>query len=242
MIKKVIGLIILFSIVIILARTVAGIYEEGKIKNYDATQIYMSQIGQDNINDEQENLEKDKTNSSDNNESSNNLNSNSDKSNSKENLSSRENDNSNNKNNNQNSKIVPTTYKGYKVSSQLKIEKLDIDTYVLESSNKNAMEVSVIKCFGSNPNEVGNYCIAGHNYITKNMFSELKKLEVGDEISLTDNKHGTVMYEIYDKYKVVPTQTDILSQETNGEKQITLITCSDYSKKRIIIKAREKID
>ncbi len=225
MIKKIIGLIILFSIVIILARTVAGIYEEGKIKNYDATQIYMSQIGQDNINDEQENLEEDKTTSSDNNENSNNLNSNSDKSNSKE-----------------NSKIVPTTYKGYKVSSQLKIEKLDIDTYVLESSNKNAMEVSVIKCFGSNPNEVGNYCIAGHNYITKNMFSELKKLEVGDEISLTDNKHGTVMYEIYDKYKVVPTQTDILSQETNGEKQITLITCSDYSKKRIIIKAREKID
>ena len=225
MIKKIIGLIILFSIVIILARTVAGIYEEGKIKNYDATQIYMSQIGQDNINDEQQNLEKDKTTSSDNNKNGNNLNSNSDKSNSKE-----------------NSKIVPTTYKGYKVSSQLKIEKLDIDTYVLESSNKNAMEVSVIKCFGSNPNEVGNYCIAGHNYITKNMFSELKKLEVGDEISLTDNKHGTVMYEIYDKYKVVPTQTDILSQETNGEKQITLITCSDYSKKRIIIKAREKID
>ncbi len=216
MMKKIIGLIILFSIVIILARTVAGIYEEEKIKNYDATQIYMSQIGQANINDEQQNLE--------------------------ENLLSKENDNSNDKNNNQNSKILPATYKGYKVSSQLKIEKLDIDTYVLESSNKNAMEVSVIKCFGSNPNEVGNYCIAGHNYITKNMFSELKKLEVGDEISLTDNKHGTVMYEIYDKYKVVPTQTDILSQETNGEKQITLITCSDYSKKRIIIKAREKID
>lgn len=228
MIKKIIGLIILFFIVIILARTVAGIYEEGKIKNYDAKQIYMSQIGQDNINEEQQSLEKDKTNSSDNNESSNNLNSNSDKSNSEE--------------HNKNSKIVPATYKGYKVSSQLKIEKLDIDTYVLESSNKNAMEVSVIKCFGANPNEVGNYCIAGHNYITKNMFSELKKLEVGDEISLTDNKHGTIIYEIYDKYKVVPTQTDILSQETNGEKQITLITCSDYSKKRIIIKAREKID
>ncbi len=228
MIKKVIGLIILFSIVVILARTAAGIYEEGKIKNYDAKQIYMSQIGQSNINDEQQNLEKDKTSSGDNNESSNNLNSNSDESNLEE--------------YNKNSKIVPATYKGYKVSSQLKIEKLDIDTYVLESSNKNAMEVSVIKCFGSNPNEVGNYCIAGHNYITKNMFSELKKLDIGDEISLTDNKHGTIIYVIYDKYKVVPTQTNILSQETNGEKQITLITCSDYSKKRIIIKAREKID
>ena len=100
------------------------------------------------------------------------------------------------------------------------------------------MEVAVAKYFGPEPNEVGNYCIAGHNYIRKNMFSELGKLEIGDEFTLTDNWHGEVNYTIYDKYKATPTQTQSLSQKTNGATEITLITCSDYSKKRIIIKAK----
>ena len=136
--------------------------------------------------------------------------------------------------------IVPEEYKGYKVAAKLQIEKIDVTTYVLEEYSKPAMEVAVAKYFGPEPNEIGNYCIAGHNYIRKNMFSQLGKLEIGDEFTLTDNWHGEVCYTIYDKYKAMPAQTQSLSQKTNGEKEITLITCSDYSKKRIIIKAREK--
>ncbi len=139
-------------------------------------------------------------------------------------------------------KLIPKTYKGYKVSASLKIDKLDIDTYVLEQYSKPAMEVSVVKYFGPSPNEEGNYCIAGHNYITKNMFSKLGNLNIGDKLFLTDNFHGNVCYVIYDKYKVKPTQVSSLSQKTNGRKEITLITCSDYSSKRIIIKAREKLE
>ncbi len=147
----------------------------------------------------------------------------------------------NNKESKNTNLYIPQKYKGYEVSAKLKIEKLKIDTYVLKEYSKSAMETCVTKYFGPNPNEIGNYCIAGHNYIRKNMFSELKKLNIGDQISLTDNFHGEVCYEIYDKYKVKPTQNEVLSQKTNGEKHITLITCSDYSKKRIIIKAKEKI-
>lgn len=137
--------------------------------------------------------------------------------------------------------LVKKEYKGYKVAAKLKIKKLDIDTYVLEEYTKPAMEIAVAKYFGPNANEVGNYCIAGHNYIRKNMFSKLGTLEVGDMFTLTDNYHGETNYIIYDKYKAKPTQTKALSQKTNGEKQVTLITCSDYSKKRIIIKAKEKL-
>ena len=137
---------------------------------------------------------------------------------------------------------IANEYKGYKVSASWKIDKLDIDTYVLEQYSKPAMEVSVAKYFGPSPNEEGNYCIAGHNYITKNMFSKLGNLNIGDKLFLTDNFHGNVCYVIYDKYKVKPTQVSSLSQKTNGRKEITLITCSDYSSKRIIIKAREKLE
>lgn len=104
-------------------------------------------------------------------------------------------------------KVVATQYKGYKVTANLQIEKLKIDTCVLEDYTKNAMEVCVTKFFGPNPNEVGNFCITGHNYITKNMFGYLYTLKNGDVLTLTDNENGTVKYKIYDKYKVRPNQT-----------------------------------
>ena len=135
-------------------------------------------------------------------------------------------------------KLVEKEYKGYKVDAKLQIKKLDIDTYVLKEYSKQAMEVCVSKYYGPEPNEIGNYCIAGHNYITKNMFSNLGKLEIGDEIILIDNYNGAIHYTVYDKYKVKPEQTEVLSQNTNGRRELTLITCSDYSSKRIIIKAR----
>lgn len=101
------------------------------------------------------------------------------------------------------------------------------------------MEVCVTKFFGPNPNEVGNFCITGHNYITKNMFGYLYTLKNGDVLTLTDNENGTVRYKIYDKYKVRPSQTYGLSQRTNGKREVTLITCCNYSNERLIIKARE---
>lgn len=104
-------------------------------------------------------------------------------------------------------KLVATQYKGYKVAANLKIDKLKIDTCVLEDYTKNAMEVCVTKFFGPNPNEIGNFCITGHNYITKNMFGYLYTLNKGDTFTLTDNQIGTIKYKIYDKYKVNPTQT-----------------------------------
>lgn len=105
------------------------------------------------------------------------------------------------------SKIVATQYKGYKVAANLKIDKLKINTCVLEDYTKNAMEICVTKFFGPDPNEIGNFCITGHNYITKNMFGYLYTLNNGDTLTLTDNQNGTIKYKIYDKYKVKPNQT-----------------------------------
>lgn len=49
----------------------------------------------------------------------------------------------------------------------------------------------------------------------------------------------TLDYEVYDKYVVDPTDVACTSQRTNGMKEITLITCTNDSKHRVIIKARE---
>lgn len=146
-------------------------------------------------------------------------------------------DNNLTKNNTQKEEIVKE-YEGYKVSAKLEIPKINLETYVLDSSQEDAMWLCPTKYFGPNPNEEGNYCIAAHNYNKDNMFNHIIELQKGDNIYLVDNIYGKVKYEIYDIYKVKPTETQVLSQKTEGKKEITLITCSDYSSKRIIVKAK----
>ena len=134
---------------------------------------------------------------------------------------------------------VIKTYNGYKVTAKLEIPAIDLKTYVLENYSTNALNVSVTKFWGAEPNQEGNFCIAGHNFIRKNMFRNLKKLKNGDKLYILDNKIGKVEYEIYNIFKVDPKDTSCLSQETNGKKEVTLITCTNDSKKRIIVKAKE---
>lgn len=138
----------------------------------------------------------------------------------------------------QNLGIVQEEYKGYSVIAKLEIPIIELETYVLKDYSLQALKVSTTKFWGNEPNEIGNFCIAGHNY---KEFKTLGKLENGDEIFLTDNYNGTIKYIIYDIYQVLPDQTESLSQETNGQKEVTLITCNTNNKKRIIIKAKESV-
>ena len=136
---------------------------------------------------------------------------------------------------------LPTTYKGYEVSAQLYIPKINLNTYVLDDKSDEAMWICPTKYYGPEPNEVGNYCIAAHNYDKENMFNHIIELEIGDTIYLSDNKNGKVKYEVYDIYKAIPSNTEALLQNTSGRTELTLITCSDYSSKRIIVKAQMSV-
>lgn len=132
---------------------------------------------------------------------------------------------------------IPTDYKGFSVIAKLEIPKINLETYVLENYSVQALTVSVTKFYGGEPNEIGNFCISGHNYVVKNMFHNLKKLDVNDEIFLTDLKNRTYKYKIYKKETVLPKETECLSQITDGKIELTLITCTTDSSKRIILKA-----
>ena len=103
------------------------------------------------------------------------------------------------------------------------------------------LKISVCKFHGSNPNEVGNLCIVGHNYRNSKFFSKVPTLENGDIIEIKDLSGTTLKYAVYDKYIVEPDNVACTSQLTDGKKEITLITCTDDNKQRYIIKAREVI-
>lgn len=132
-------------------------------------------------------------------------------------------------------------YKGYNVCAKLEIPSIELETYVLQNYSEQALNISVTKFWGVNPNEIGNCCIAGHNFKNKNMFRNLKKLNIGDKFTISDNIIGKVEYQIFDIYTVLPKDTSCLEPVTIEEREVTLITCTSDSKKRIIIKAKEVI-
>lgn len=130
----------------------------------------------------------------------------------------------------------------YTTDSIVNIPSLGIKYPVLKTDEAHmdeVLEISIVKFWGCNPNEVGNYVIVGHNYKNKKMFGKLSSIKNGDVIEITDLTGRTLKYSVYDKYKVDPTDTRCTSQRTDGNKEITLITCSNYGTQRLVVKARE---
>lgn len=139
-------------------------------------------------------------------------------------------------------KNMPQEKKGYKIIGKIEIPKLNLNTYILNETNTKSLKVSVTKLYGPDINQVGNFCIAGHNYINNKMFGGIKKLEKGDEIILTDTYDRKVKYEVYDTFQTDPKDVSALNQETGGDREVTLITCTTGAIKRVIVKAVEVYD
>ncbi len=106
-------------------------------------------------------------------------------------------------------------------------------------SIESLLKVAPCKFWGPNINEVGNFCIVGHNYRNTKFFSKVPTLRAGDTLDVAGVDGNTITYTVYDKYAVAPTDVSCTSQLTNGRKEVTLITCTDDGSQRWIIKARE---
>ncbi|MCI9000395.1 MAG: sortase [Clostridia bacterium] len=122
------------------------------------------------------------------------------------------------------------------------IPKLHLDTCILEETTTKSLKASVTKLYGPSINQVGNFCIAGHNYRNNKMFGGIKKLEKGDTIILTDTYGDSLTYEVYENYQTDPKDVSSLTQETMSEREVTLITCTTGAIKRVIVKAVEVYD
>ena len=139
-------------------------------------------------------------------------------------------------------RILPTDIDGFEIIGELEIPKINLSTYILSETNNESLGKSVTKLCGPNINEVGNFCIIGHNYNKSNMFGNLKKIEINDIIILTNIYGHQVQYMVYDIYKIYPTEIECLEQETYGNRDVTLITCTIGAIKRLVIKTTEVYD
>ena len=137
---------------------------------------------------------------------------------------------------------MPESIDGHKVVGKLEIPKIELTTYILGYTSKESLNKSVTKLTGPEINNEGNFCITGHNYNNGRMFGKLKQLEIGDKIILTDTYDRSVTYTVNTIDTVTPKEVEVLSQNTLGEREVTLITCTTGALKRIVVRAIEEYD
>ena len=135
------------------------------------------------------------------------------------------------------------TYKGYTVQGTIKIPKISLELPIFEEMGAKSLEIGAQIWYprtGDDLNSPGNTVIAGHNYRNGKLFSNLKKLNIGDKVYITNYKGQTMAYTIYNKFEASSTDTSFYSRDTGGLAEITLQTCTDSSTdQRTIIFAKQ---
>ncbi len=120
----------------------------------------------------------------------------------------------------------------------IEIKKINLRYPILSKTTDDFLKIAPCKFAGNGLNSIGNFCIAGHNYDNGELFSNLKLLDIGDVITLYNLNGNSISYVIYDKYETDVSNISCIEQNTYN-KELTLYTCNNYNKKRIILKAIE---
>ena len=137
------------------------------------------------------------------------------------------------------------TLDGYKVIGLIKIPAINLEYPILEMdvSNpeeaKDPMRLAIIKYWGGDVNGYGNLSLAGHNNYNGTMFGKTKNLKIGDIVELIDLNNQTIQYQIYDIFKTDPNDVTILETKDEQVREVTLITCTNGNRERLILKAKE---
>ena len=124
---------------------------------------------------------------------------------------------------------------GYSVLGKIKIDSLNVDQYILNSSEIDALNNGVGKIDnGANLNSNGNFCMAGHN--KEGVFKNIETLEIGSVITIVDRNLNEFSYKVTEVKEVEPDNLDVLIQDQTNKK-ITLVTCKDGATQRYIVTA-----
>ncbi len=119
----------------------------------------------------------------------------------------------------------------------LEVPSINLSLPVFSELTDDLLKISACHFYGPKKNLIGNICIAGHNYNDGSLFSNVPNILVGDYIFFTDLNSNSSQYTVYKKYEIKSNDTSCTSQKTNGHKEITLVTCNNFTGNRIIIKA-----
>ena len=127
----------------------------------------------------------------------------------------------------------------YYTIGRINIPSINCNYPIFSTTTTELLKIAPCKFWGADPNQVGNFCIVGHNYRNRLFFSKVPNMENGEIIEITDLDGITLQYMVYDKYIIDPDDLACTSQYTEGRKEITVITCTNDGSQRVVVKARE---
>jgi len=122
----------------------------------------------------------------------------------------------------------------------IEIPKINIKYPIFSDISDDLLKISVCRFYGPYSNKIGNLCIAAHNYDNNSFFSNLYKLDIGDIVNIYDTNNLLVSYYVYDKFETLKSDISCTNQNTEKKREITLVTCNNINKNRLIVKAKEK--
>lgn len=130
------------------------------------------------------------------------------------------------------------SYDNYTILGKIEIPTIGFTSVILKDYTYSAMNVGVIKSYGSELNEKGGFIISGHNFRGSSLFMyNIRLLKSGDKIYIQDTSGRKMEYTVYevDRY-VSPTDTSYYTSYEGYN--VTLVTCEDGGKTRIVVKAK----
>ena len=120
----------------------------------------------------------------------------------------------------------------------IQIPKTGVNLPILNKVSVAGMEVAACLMYSTGSINVnGTTVIVGHNYNNGKLFSNNKKLGIGDSIIITANG-ATKTYTVFETFITSKDDITYLERNTSNELQIALSTCTDNEAKRLVILAK----
>lgn len=112
-----------------------------------------------------------------------------------------------------------------------------IDYIILDKTTDQNLDISITKVVGPAIHKQGNLVIAGHNMKNGSLFGKLQNVQPNDKIILEEAESGLIKeYTITETYIVKETDLTPLNQDQT-DTILTLITCTERSDERLIVRA-----
>ena len=138
------------------------------------------------------------------------------------------------------SSLTDSTKENLSIIGIIEIPSIGINYPIISNVSEEYLKIAPCRFYGPLPNQIGNMCIAGHNYNNYKFFSRIKNLNLNDKINIYDLSGTKVVYSVYKKYEINSNDFSCTNQNTNGRKELTLITCNNIKDKRRVIKAKNE--
>lgn len=117
---------------------------------------------------------------------------------------------------------------------RITVPSVGIDLAILEGVSNSNMSVGAGTLKAGQMMGAGNYALASHHMINKNLlFSPLDRVEIGEKIYLYDGEE-IFEYIIIQKEVIEASKVDVI-EDQEGKTSVTLITCDDDGKKRLMV-------